>query len=98
MTLKTRSETTHKKLAFHNAMERYHCIVSSTGFFEYQTRGKEKVSYFKYPKESEILSVAGIYDIYENPLYGLVTENFQHTELRIQRYDGRNTQSKKVNA
>jgi|TARA_R110000737_G_C14581099_1_gene485691 putative SOS response-associated peptidase YedK len=61
-TLNARSETVLEKASFKQLIGRNHCIIPSTGFFEYQTRGKEKVPYFVYPKKDKLFSMAGIYD------------------------------------
>ena len=58
-TLNARIETLHEKASFKNAKR---CLVSSTGFFEWQTQGKQKIPYFISLKNNEIFSMAGIYD------------------------------------
>lgn len=63
-TLNARSETVTEKASFKHLIGRNHCIIPSTGFFEYQTKGKEKIPYFVYPKHDKLFSMAGIYDEY----------------------------------
>ncbi len=70
MTLNARSESILEKPSFKHLVGRQHCIVPSTGFFEYQKVGKESIPYFVYPTQDEFFSMAGIYDHWHNPLTG----------------------------
>jgi putative SOS response-associated peptidase YedK len=67
-TINARSETVLEKPSFKHLIGRKHCIVPSTGFFEYQTKGKEKIPYFVYPKTDALFSMAGLYDEYLDPI------------------------------
>lgn len=60
-TLNTRIETAEEKPSFRSAQR---CLIPSTGFFEWQTVGKEKVPYYIYLPENQIFSMAEIYDIW----------------------------------
>lgn len=62
-TLNARIETSQEKASFRNARP---CIVPSTGFFEWQSIGKEKIPYFIYLPENQIFSMAGIFDTWVN--------------------------------
>jgi putative SOS response-associated peptidase YedK len=62
-TLNARIETISEKASFKNAKR---CLVSSTGFFEWQTVGSQKIPYFIKLKEQEIFSMAGLYDSWIN--------------------------------
>ncbi len=62
-TLNARIETVDEKPSFRNAQR---CIIPSTGFFEWQTVGKEKIPYFIYLPENQIFSMAGLYDTWIN--------------------------------
>lgn len=66
-TLNARIETVHEKASFKNVIERNHCLIPSTGFFEWQTLGKTKVPYFITVKDQPLYSFAGIYDTWVNP-------------------------------
>jgi putative SOS response-associated peptidase YedK len=61
-TLNARSETASDKPAFKNAWSKNPCVVLSTGFFEWQHRGNEKIPYFIYPKSQEYLWFAGLFE------------------------------------
>lgn len=75
-TLNARSETIHEKPSFRGAFQRQHCIVPSTGFFEYQTNGKEKKPFFVFPKSDDLFHMAGIYDVYTDPATGSQSYGF----------------------
>ncbi len=75
-TINARSETILEKASFKTLIGRQHCIVPSTGFFEYQHVGKETIPYFVYPATDELFSMAGIYDMHKNPITGLTTTSF----------------------
>ncbi|MEN9998513.1 MAG: hypothetical protein RI922_1503 [Bacteroidota bacterium] len=70
MTLNAKVETLNEKASFKHLIHRNECIVPSTGFFEWQTKGKEKIPYFIAPSQGEIFSMAGIYDVWMNPISG----------------------------
>lgn len=78
MTLNAKVETLNEKASFKHLIQRNECIVPSTGFFEWQTKGKEKIPYFIAPSKGEIFSMAGIYDVWMHPLTGE-----QHTTFSI---------------
>ncbi|CAN0122150.1 unnamed protein product [Chrysoparadoxa australica] len=63
-TLNARSETLHEKASFKGVFQRQHCVIPSTGFFEYQTNGKEKKPFFVFPATDDLFHMAGIYDTY----------------------------------
>jgi putative SOS response-associated peptidase YedK len=62
-TLNARIETITEKPSFKNAKR---CIVPSSGFFEWQEIGKNKIPYFIYLPNSPVFSMAGIYDSWIN--------------------------------
>jgi putative SOS response-associated peptidase YedK len=63
-------ETLNEKASFKHLVSRNHCIVPSTGFFEWQTNGNVKTPYFIFPANSAEFSMAGLYDQWLNPLTG----------------------------
>ncbi len=75
-TINARSETLLEKASFKHLIGRQHCVIPSTGFFEYQHVGKEKIPYFVHPAKEALFSMAGIFDIYKNPLSGAVQKTF----------------------
>jgi putative SOS response-associated peptidase YedK len=63
LTLNARIETIEEKPSFKNAKR---CIVASSGFFEWQTLGKQKIPYFISLKNKTIFSLSGLYDTWTN--------------------------------
>ena len=76
MTLNARVETVDEKASFKHLVNRKMCIVPSSGFFEWQTIGKEKIPYFIYPTHGNILSMAGLFDQWHDPLTGILKKTF----------------------
>ena len=69
-TLNARRESLDEKASFKHLISRNHCIVPSSGFFEWQTNGKVKTPFFIFPSNSTLFSMAGLYDQWLNPLTG----------------------------
>lgn len=65
-TLNARSESLTTKPSFKHLVDSRRCVVPVNGFFEYQAQGKAKKPYFIYGSSDSILSLAGLYDIYED--------------------------------
>lgn len=62
-----KSETVTDKPSFKEAIKTNRCLIPSVGFYEWQSRGKEKVPYYIYLKSKEPFFFAGIYDSWKNP-------------------------------
>lgn len=75
-TLNAKSETLAEKASFKHLLSSKRCIVPSTGFYEYQTTGKEKTPYFIYSKEEPLFSMAGLYDTWYNAQNGQIISSF----------------------
>lgn len=75
-TLNARLETLHEKHSFKHLIQSQRCIVPSDGFFEWQTRGKEKIPYFIHPKNDELFCMAGLYDRWTAPETGETLTTF----------------------
>jgi len=61
-TFNARAESIDKKPSFSSSFKTMRCIIPLLGFFEWQHAGKEKVPWYIYHADNEILSVAGLYD------------------------------------
>ncbi len=61
-TFNARSESIHKKPSFSSSIRSNRCIIPVRGFFEWQHVGKDKIPWYIYHSENEILSIAGLYD------------------------------------
>ena len=74
--LNARSETAFEKPMFYGAWESHPCIVLASGFFEWKQVNKEKIPHYIYAANGEILSMAGIYDIWTNNITGETMKSF----------------------
>ena len=61
-TFNARSESIDHKPSFSASFRSKRCIIPVKGFFEWQHVGKEKIPWYIYHSENEILSIAGLYD------------------------------------
>jgi len=75
-TLNARIETSHEKATFKHLVERNRCLVPSTGFFEWQTNGKQKTPFFIKDAQYPIFSIAGIHDTWLDPSTGAFEQTF----------------------
>jgi putative SOS response-associated peptidase YedK len=75
-TLNARIETVFEKPSFKEAIQKRHCIVPSTGFFEWQTVDGKKYPYFIRLKNEEIFSMAGIWETYKDPKTNELIQSF----------------------
>jgi len=74
--LNARSETASEKPMFYGAWESHPCIVLASGFFEWKQVNKEKIPHYIYAANGEILTMAGIYDIWTNNITGENIKSF----------------------
>lgn len=75
-TLNARIETVFEKPSFKEAIQKRHCIVPSTGFFEWQTINGKKYPYFIRLKHEEIFSMAGIWETYKDTKTNQLIQSF----------------------
>jgi putative SOS response-associated peptidase YedK len=61
-TFNARSENIDKKPSFSSSFISKRCLIPVKGFFEWQHVGNEKIPWYIYHSENEILSIAGLYD------------------------------------
>jgi putative SOS response-associated peptidase YedK len=61
-TFNARSESIATKPSYSSSFRSKRCIVPVKGFFEWQHVGNEKIPWYIYHAENEVLSIAGIYD------------------------------------
>ncbi|NTW33060.1 MAG: SOS response-associated peptidase [Bacteroidetes bacterium] len=69
-TINARIETIRHKPAFEKPFKTQRILVPASGFYEWKHLGKEKIPYFIHPKDSDIWSFAGLYDIWEEEPFG----------------------------
>lgn len=69
-TLNAKVETLNEKPSFKYALrESQRCLVPSTGFFEWQTVGKNKYPYHIRLRNQPIFAMAGLWESWQNPAY-----------------------------
>jgi putative SOS response-associated peptidase YedK len=67
-TFNARVETVAEKPFFRSAFKRTRCLIPASGYFEWQAVGKIKQPYyFTARDDSPILSIAGLWDEWQNP-------------------------------
>jgi putative SOS response-associated peptidase YedK len=69
-TLNARIETLHQKKSFYISAKNKLCLIPSTGFFEWQQIGNNKQPWFIRLADEEIFSIAGIWDVWNDPFTG----------------------------
>jgi putative SOS response-associated peptidase YedK len=75
-TLNARIETLDERSSFKHLWNRQHCLVPSTGFFDWQHQGKNRIPYFIRCKDEALFSLAGMYDTWMNPQSQLLEHTF----------------------
>jgi putative SOS response-associated peptidase YedK len=75
-TFNARSESINQKPSFSSSFRSKRCIVPVKGFFEWQHLGNEKIPWYIYSSENEIISFAGIYDDWIEDRTGEVYSTF----------------------
>jgi len=75
MTANAQSETAAALPSFREAMKKRRCLIPSTGFYEYHHIEKEAIPYRIFLRDTEVFSLAGIYDEWRNP----VTQKIERT-------------------
>jgi putative SOS response-associated peptidase YedK len=76
MTLNAKSESVFEKSAFRSAIKTKHCLIPSTGFFEWKTLGRRKFPFYIYPKRDEYFSFAGIWEEWADRDTGEIVKSF----------------------
>jgi putative SOS response-associated peptidase YedK len=61
-TFNARSDSVDNKPSFSPSFKTRRCIIPVRGFYEWQHRGKEKIPWYIFNSENEIISLAGLYD------------------------------------
>jgi putative SOS response-associated peptidase YedK len=61
-TFNARAESIDKKPSFSSSVRSMRCIIPVKGFFEWHHAGKEKIPWYIYHHENDILSIAGLFD------------------------------------
>jgi len=75
-TFNARSESIDKKPSFSASFRSKRCIIPVKGFYEWQHVGKEKIPWYIYRADNDILSLAGIYEDWVENRSGEVYSTF----------------------
>jgi putative SOS response-associated peptidase YedK len=70
VTFNARSETVDTKPMFRAAFKKNRCIIPASGYYEWQTIGKEKLPWYFTAKHEPILSIAGIWNEWTDRVTG----------------------------
>ena len=76
MCLNARSETVFTKPVFRTSILSKRCLFPSTGYFEFHHQDKTITPYYLFLKDEEIFSIAGMYELWANPLTNETTQTF----------------------
>jgi putative SOS response-associated peptidase YedK len=75
-TFNARSESINTKASFSSSFRSKRCIVPVQGFYEWQHRGNEKIPWYIFLNDNEIMSIAGIFDDWIEDTTGEVLTTF----------------------
>jgi len=75
LTYNARGESIHEKPAFRSAHKNQRCIVIASGFFEWEHRNTNKIPWYISLKDEELMSLAGLFSIWNNPGTGEIIES-----------------------
>lgn len=67
-TINARAETIFKKPSFREPIKKKRCLLPVTGFFDYRHDGERKTPYYITVKDKPVFSLAGMYDVWHNPI------------------------------
>ena len=65
--INARSETVAQKPSFKNAFKYRRCIIPATGFYEWESRGKEKQPWYFTGADDNIFYFAGLWEVWHGP-------------------------------
>jgi putative SOS response-associated peptidase YedK len=75
-TFNAKAETISQKPSYRHLITTRKCLILTSGFYEWQARGKEKQPYFIKVKDAEAFALAGLYDHWTNPASGEIINSF----------------------
>jgi putative SOS response-associated peptidase YedK len=75
-TFNARSESIDTKPSFSSSFQSKRCLIPVIGFFEWQHTDEGKIPWYIYHAENEIISLAGIYDDWNETTTGEVFSTF----------------------
>jgi putative SOS response-associated peptidase YedK len=75
-TFNARAESIEEKPSFSSSFKSKRCIIPVKGFFEWQHVGKDKIPWYIYHSDDEILSMAGLYNNWVDSVTGETINTF----------------------
>ena len=69
-TFNARAETVAEKPFFRSAFKHTRCLIPASGYYEWQTVGKEKQPYYFTRRDGQVLTIAGLWSEWTNPETG----------------------------
>ena len=75
-TFNARSESINTKPSFSSSFSSKRCLVPVRGFFEWQHAGKEKIPWYIYLPNNQIITLAGLYSEWTNTGTGEILSTF----------------------
>lgn len=75
-TFNARAESIEEKPSFSSSFKTKRCIIPVKGFFEWQHVGKDKIPWYIYHPDNEILSMAGLYNNWVDSVTGETINTF----------------------
>lgn len=75
-TLNARAESLDQKPSYQSSFRSRRCLFPCTGFYEWQTKGKQKIPHYIHLQSGEPFSIAGIYDQWLNEHTGELIDTF----------------------
>jgi putative SOS response-associated peptidase YedK len=69
-TFNARAETVAEKPFFRSAFKHTRCLIPASGYYEWQTVGKEKQPYYFTRRDGQIITIAGLWSEWTNPETG----------------------------
>lgn len=65
--INARVETILEKPSFRNIIHKNRCIVIADGYYEWKKDGTSKIPYYFKDPEDKLLTMAGLYDVWQHP-------------------------------
>lgn len=87
--INARIETLTEKPSYKNLLQRNRCIVIADGYYEWKRDGDKKLPYYLKNPDDELLTMAGLYDIWKQPdgnllpSYTIITKDAQENLSNI---------------
>lgn len=75
-TFNARAESIAKKPSFATSFKSKRCIIPVKGFFEWQHSGKDRIPWYIYHPDNDIMSIAGLFDTWMSEETGEILNTF----------------------